>query len=64
MLPKASTAASGVRKVGMAASLKMLRASVTEASPIQQVSSGLPSVGFRSASAMATAPPSMPYLGE
>ena len=42
MLPKAPTAASGVRKFGMLASLSSARASATEASPIQQASSGLP----------------------
>ena len=42
MLPKAPTAASGVRKLGMAASLRIWRASPTLASPIQQVNSAQP----------------------
>ena len=42
MLPKAPTAASGVRKLGISAALKMLRAAFTVVSPIQQDKSGLP----------------------
>ena len=64
MLPKAPTAASGVRKLGMAASLSCWRAVLTEASPIQQASSGLFSVGLMATSAAATAAESPPALVE
>ena len=64
MLPKAPTAASGVRKLGMPASLSSLRASPTEASPIQQASSGLPMVFLRSISACAMPTASAPTFGE
>ena len=64
MLPKAPTAASGVRKVGMAALLSTARPSPTEASPIQQVSRGLPMVRWTSASTLATSAASTPILGE
>ena len=64
MLPKAPTAASGVRKVGIAASLRMRRASPTVASPIRQVNMGLPSCLFDSTSALAMLVLSVPILGE
>ena len=64
MLPKAPTAASGVRKLGISASLRMLRAAFTVVSPIQHDKSGLPMVFFSSARAVATADASLPALGE
>ena len=64
MLPKAPTAASGVRKLGMDASRRMARAGTTEASPIQQASSGLLMCFLTSASAVATPHESEPTLGE
>ena len=54
MLPNAPTAASGVRNVGIAASLRMPRDAPTEASPIMQVSRGLPIERLVSTSARAT----------
>ena len=64
MLPNAPTAASGVRKVAMPASLSSTRASPTVASPIQHDSSGLYVVGNSAATARATASGSTPALGE
>ena len=64
MLPKAPTAASGVRKVGIMAVLSTVRASPTEASPIQQVNKGLLMRALKSASAAATAAASQPVFGE
>ncbi len=64
MLPKAPTAASGVRKFGMAAVRSTSRAGPTVASPIQQASSGLPMRRLASASACATSVASVPGLGE
>jgi len=63
-LPKAPTAASGVRKLGMLASVSTERAAPTAASPIQQVSKGLESWGLLSATACAAATGSPPILGE
>ena len=64
MFAKAPTAASGVRKLGIAASLSTPRAAATDASPIQQASSGLPNAGRSAASARATSPASAPGFGE
>ena len=64
MLPKAPTAASGVRKLGMVASASTARALPTDESPIQQASSGLFMGRGMSASALAVAAASAPALGE
>ena len=64
MLPKAPTAASGVRKPGMPASFSSSRATPTDASPIQHDSNGLPIVCLTSTSAPAMAAASTPTLGE
>ena len=64
MLPKAPTAASGVRKVGICALRRILRAGTTVASPIQQLSSGLGASRLASARAWATPSASAPGLGE
>ncbi len=64
MLPNAPTAASGVRKVAMPASLSSTRASPTVASPIQHESSGFQMVGSSAATDLATASASTPTLGE
>ena len=64
MLLNAPTAASGVRKLGMAALASTSRAAPTEASPIQQHSSGLPRRALLSAMTVAMSAASMPALGE
>ncbi len=50
-----STAGSGVRKVGMPASMNRVRPSATSSSPIQQVTTGLSA--FFSSSMIASATP-------
>ncbi len=64
MLPKAPTAASGVRKVGMPAARSRARASPTVASPSQHESMGLSASFFASATALAMALASLSVLGE
>ena len=64
ILEKASTPASGVRKVGIPAALSRLRASPTLASPIQQVNKGLPTDLCICTRACATRLGSAPSLGE
>ena len=64
MLPKAPTAASGVRKLGICASASAWRAAPTDESPIQQATSGLASRGLICTSSRATASASPPNLGE
>ena len=64
MLPKASVAVSGVRKLGMPAMFNALRALRTSSSPIQQASTGLPARRKTSVTALATASESLPGLGE
>ena len=63
MLPKAPTAASGVRKLAIAASFSTRRASSTEASPIQQPSSGLAVAALAATTARAVSVASEPICG-